>query len=145
MSNPQPTIGANKRSEMPWFFLLPSYWGFSTYKHNGRINGEQASLIQSWGAPVIAKYIVLCYKSRKKLDDDVVAEMNEIINKQIDEDGLVVYNLRKNFGSLLSPAKTQALKGIYFTAKKGSVFVLLGHNGVCNICNSGETECYCCL
>ncbi|KAJ3102571.1 ATP-binding cassette sub- A member 1 [Phlyctochytrium planicorne] len=105
----------------PWFFLLPSYWGYEGSK-------ARTISLSSWLKTVLAKsypgYAI------EMEDPDVKSERESCYDARNDSDVKIV-NLRKIYKKALYPTKQDkiAVKSLCIAMQKGQVLALLGQNG----------------
>lgn len=103
-----------------WFFVLPSYWGFSISKEHGS---------SSWLKRNTSGKANL--KLEGDEDSDVLLEREKALNSDC-KAALQVVNLRKTYTQyslFRMPAVKAAVRSSCFTVEQGTLLALLGQNG----------------
>jgi len=95
-----------------YYFLLPSYWGFSKKKINSQ---------EEWIKETMNKYPATYDKN--KIDSDVLDRINYTCDSS-NNDPIKVINLKKSYGS--GKNEKVVVNGSYFSLSKDKVMVFLG-------------------
>lgn len=116
-----------QRTESPFFFLFPSYWGISSSSEPSNIH-ETSGLLSNQEQVIafIFSYLFYFLKSHNKQKDMDVQE--EEASCKNSDSALQVLGLSKIYG--FRPFHTvSALNNFYLSAVNGTIVAILGHNG----------------